>query len=173
MTITKKGGKRSKYISGVKFAKMIGVNKAQVYRYLKDGKMTRRKDGLIDPEKAKKELAANIDLTHHRVKINIGNVGTVARQEKLEVADNFKKARAFRERYRAKIAEIEYKNMAGLYVLKTDVEKSAFNYGRKIRDKLLNVPDRIYQVVAAETDPAEINKMLKKEIELALEGSTS
>ena len=50
------------------------------------------------------------------------------------------------------------------------MEKEAFARARQVRDGLLNIPDRIAGILAAEPDQARIHAMLTKELQQCLEG---
>ena len=46
---------------------------------------------------------------------------------------------------------------------------AAFRRARIVRDGMLNLPDRVAAVLAAETDVAKVHEVLSKEIRLILE----
>ena len=50
-----------------------------------------------------------------------------------------------------------------------DVREAAFNKGRLIRDQLLNIPNRVSPILAAERDAKRVNEILDKEIRQCLE----
>lgn len=73
---------------------------------------------------------------------------------------------------RAKLLEIKAKVEAGKFVDVDDVEVAAFNRARVVRDSLLNIPDRLAAVLAAESDAREVHALLSAEIRQALEELT-
>lgn len=70
---------------------------------------------------------------------------------------------------RFKIARIERLALEGKYVLESDVDKEAFECARATRDQMMAIPDRLDSVLAAESDPHEINRMLTLEVRKALD----
>ena len=49
------------------------------------------------------------------------------------------------------------------------MREDAFQAGRIVRDAILGLPDRLADVLAAENDPANIQRLLRDELEVALE----
>jgi hypothetical protein len=76
--------------------------------------------------------------------------------------------RARTEKFKAKQAELEYLKDLGLLVSAAEVREAQFRRDRTLRDKLLNVPDRIATVVAAERDPARVHHQISNEIKRIL-----
>lgn len=75
-----------------------------------------------------------------------------------------------RERhFKAKLAELEFLARVGKLVERDKVEAEAFRISRLVRDGMLNIPDRLTGVLAAETDQRKIYELLTKEIRQALE----
>ena len=81
----------------------------------------------------------------------------------------FLKTRIKSEVERARLLEIKAKAEAGRYVDADAVKAAAFNKARVVRDGLLNIPDRLSAVLAAENDPARVHELLAAEIRTALE----
>ena len=79
------------------------------------------------------------------------------------------KTRIKSEVERAKLLEIKAKVEAGKYIDADTVKTAAFNKARVVRDGLLNIPDRLAAVLAAENDPARVHELLAAEIRTALE----
>jgi hypothetical protein len=65
--------------------------------------------------------------------------------------------------------EMELKKELGQLVEVAEVRASGFKIGRQIRDGMLNIPDRLSTLLAAETDPKQIHAMLVTEIRQVLE----
>lgn len=81
---------------------------------------------------------------------------------------NFADARTRTEIFKAKKAELEYQEAAGKLVEKDKVQKTAANVGGLVREKLNSIPDRLSQVLAAETGPDKIHELLTKDINQVL-----
>ena len=58
---------------------------------------------------------------------------------------------------------------AGKYVDADEVKVAAFNKARIVRDGLLNIPDRLAALLAAESDEHKVHKLLASEIRAVLE----
>ena len=82
--------------------------------------------------------------------------------------NQYTKARAVREHYLARIAKIDFEERVGKLVSKNEMQVSAFNKFRQFRDQLLNIPDRVAAMLAAESDPSKVYEILATEIRKAL-----
>lgn len=76
---------------------------------------------------------------------------------------------ARKELFRAKLVELEYEERVKTLVLREAVEREAFRIGRQVRDAILNIPDRLAGVLAAETDQREVRNILVRELRQSLE----
>ena len=65
--------------------------------------------------------------------------------------------------------EMELKKELGQLVEAAEVHASAFKIGRQIRDGMLNIPDRMAAILAAESDPKKLHALLVTEIRQVLE----
>lgn len=64
-------------------------------------------------------------------------------------ASGFAKAKAVRETYQAKLAQLEYEEKTGKLISTDKVRIAQFTQGQIIRDAILNIPDRIAAQLAA------------------------
>ncbi len=148
---------------------MLGVSRTAIYQHVQKGNITLT-DGKIDPEKAKKELASNIDLTHGRSKVVITSKDIEIEKDKRQKDTiRFKDAKAKREHYRAKLAELEYNEKAGTYVNAKEVRDANESMYRVFRDRLLNIPSRLSGTLAAQDDQQKVHELLEVEIKKAIE----
>ena len=83
------------------------------------------------------------------------------------------KTRIKSEVEKAKLLEIKARVEAGKYVDAGEVKVAAFNKARVVRDALLNIPDRLAAMLAAESDEHRVHEILNKEIRMALEELTN
>jgi phage terminase Nu1 subunit (DNA packaging protein) len=67
-------------------------------------------------------------------------------------------------RIRADLMQLRYRREAGELVEVQAVEREAFNSGRRIRDGMQNIPDRMCGILAAESDQHKVHSILAKEI---------
>lgn len=84
-------------------------------------------------------------------------------------SNEYEAARTEKEIYRAKMAKLNYERMDGTLVLAEEVKKASFEAARLVRDSLLNIPNRISPIVAAEHDAKKVHDLLDKEIRQCLE----
>ena len=80
----------------------------------------------------------------------------------------YTKARAVREHYQARLAKIDYEERISKLVSADEVQVAAFNKFRQFRDQMLNIPDRMAALLAAETEAAMCHQILDEEIRKAL-----
>ncbi len=169
------------------YARHRKVTPAAVRKALQSKRITIM-DGKIDPEIADREWAANTDESKPRNSVS-GNPGrgrtpeipptasSVARAPRQVAtmsavqtsAGGYAAARAVRESFDARIRELEFKRMSGAFVPVKDVERVAFETYRRVRDKLLAMPDRVGPVVAGMADIPLAIKTLHDEVLLVLE----
>lgn len=71
-------------------------------------------------------------------------------------------------RAQARVAELELAKLEGSLCKTEDVRRSAFTEGRRLRDAILIVPDRVDAILAAENDRQRVNSTLRQELSQAL-----
>ncbi|QKF72770.1 hypothetical protein AFAEC_0579 [Aliarcobacter faecis] len=81
---------------------------------------------------------------------------------------NYTKSKARREHYLSKIAEIDTKVKLGELVPKVEVEQTFFEEARKVRDMLLNLPNKMAMRVVGKKDIKEIELIINDEIRYIL-----
>lgn len=79
-------------------------------------------------------------------------------------------SRARREHYQAELAKLEVDHRRSELVAADAVKKEAFSVAKTVREALINIPDRVANLLAAETDATAIHMALTQEITQALEG---
>jgi hypothetical protein len=82
-------------------------------------------------------------------------------------------SRAAREGYNARLARLEFEQKSGKLVDADGVRAHLFAIGRRARETMLGVADRLAPVLAGISDPAEIHRLLTEEITRALAELTS
>lgn len=75
-----------------------------------------------------------------------------------------------REKWKAKLTELDYQERIGEVVSAEDVDREWFELARLVRDSMLNIPARLADQLAHETDQRKVHDMLEQEIYRALEG---
>ncbi|HEY3216357.1 MAG TPA: hypothetical protein VGK93_07685 [Candidatus Eisenbacteria bacterium] len=69
---------------------------------------------------------------------------------------------------RARLLRQEYRKRSRELVSRRRVERTLFNFARRLRDRILAVPDRVSAIAAGMTDASEIHRLLTRELEIAL-----
>ena len=86
---------------------------------------------------------------------------------------SFNESRAKSEHFRAELARLDLDVKEDQLVEVSRVKREAFSAARAVRDALGNIPDRVSNQMAAETDPVVIHQTLTEEIRKALETLTN
>lgn len=97
----------------------------------------------------------------------------VLKKSAVKSVQEYADARAEREGLQAKLTRIELGKKSGDLVSAKKVEDEAFRLGRVIRDNLLNIPERVSHLLAAESDPVKVHEILRSEIHQVLEALTA
>lgn len=82
----------------------------------------------------------------------------------------YRQARAERERIRVDREQIELDQLKGKYIEVAEASRMVFTAFRALRDAVLNVPARIKDQAAAETDAFRVEQLLDNELGAALAG---
>lgn len=176
------------YAAHRKTAGLSGTTHPAVLRAIKDGRLTGRSTRKvgdrwdIDPVIADREWASNTNKSSNNPSGKNGSAPVVADHYRAGNDPSNKSgpdlgagipdrnvSRAIREAYLAKLAGVQYEKESGARVLKEDVKKEAFELGRRVREAMVNIPDRVSYDFAAITDATDIHLRLTKAINEALE----
>jgi phage terminase Nu1 subunit (DNA packaging protein) len=96
---------------------------------------------------------------------------TRRKSEDLEIP-SFNESRAKSEHFRAELARLDLEVKEDQLVEVSRVQREAFTSARAVRDALGNIPDRVSNQLAAESDSVVIHQILTEEIRKALETLT-
>ena len=147
------------------YAKHRGVALSAVQKAIQTSRISTLPDGQIDPAVADVEWERNTKPYAPAVSRRIdqdedegGGFG----------ASQYTKARAIREHYQARLAKLDYEERIGKLISKDEVQVASFNKFRQFRDNLLNIPDRLSAMLAAESEAAAVHQILTSEIRKAL-----
>jgi hypothetical protein len=154
------------------YAKRRGIHERSVRRYLADGFIptaAQIREGrllFIDQEMADQALSKHAttrkELLPPSKKIQaVEKAGTAGL--------SFQDARTLTQRYKAALLRLELDEKTGRLMDVEQVKISAFNKAKAVRDTLLNIPDRISPILAAEVDPVRVSEILILELKTALE----
>lgn len=138
------------------YARYRGVTHRAVQKAIRSGRIVAEPDGRIDPVRADAMWSA---MTRPR--------GAEPTAADLEAAQARAKAMAILQHYRAKMEQLRYEVETGKLVPADKVRAEVFGLGRRTRDRMLGLPDRLAPRVTGLTDAAEIERLLTDEIRVA------
>src|SRR6185436_10497658 len=144
-----------------KYAAHRRVSHTAVQKAIKQGRIKTAPDGKIDVAQADRDWDRNtspVNVPKRAARVDGGAAG----------GSSYAQSRAVRELYLARLAKIEFEERSGKLVSRDEVTVAAFTKARTVRDNLLNIPDRVAAVLAAETDPVRAHQILTDEIRKAL-----
>ena len=148
------------------YAKHRGVALSAVQKAIKTGRISTLPGGQVDPAVVDVEWERNTKQYAPAVSWRVD-------QEEDEGgsgfgASQYAKARAVREHYQARLAKLDYEERTGKLISKDEVQVASFNKFRQFRDNLLNIPDRLSAMLAAEVEAGPVHHILTNEIRKAL-----
>lgn len=146
------------------YARHRGVTLKTVQQARDEGRITVGADGKIDVKKADRAWAANTS-AHQGGK-------RTPRPKPTGAAKRFMEHRTEKEGVLAALRRLEYEERAGKLIDRAKVEREWFEACRHIRDRVMAVPDRTAERIAAElgVDPGEVYDLLVQEHRSALTG---
>ena len=176
------------------YARHRGVSLRAVQKAIASGRISTREDGRVDAATCDANWASNTaprpqaasqlesrpvqptakaarpttqpaTTSHHH---SVAPAREVSEPPKLESGLEYSKARAVRESYLARLAKIDFEERTEKLVSADEVRVASFNRFRQFRDGMLNIPDRLAAVLAAENDSRQVHELLATEIRKAL-----
>ena len=149
-------------VTQAEFARMAGVNRSTVHRWIQNGRIEADAHGLIDPDAAARMRdATESPLPHHQARKaqfdeareGVGQGGAEKTQQAGQEAQQpathglQKPADVYMARKAEKIA-LEIDKMAGALVERADVDFVLADFGNTLRALLESLPDRVSPSVA-------------------------
>ena len=184
------------WITVLEYATQIDRTRQYVNKMINSGKISKKstktkgRTRYINHKKADRDLLDNLSHINKKPivkqsdpetlkKEKPGNKKTISDQEKKDTIKSagleivpLAQAQTLKANYVAALKKIELKEKQGEYLLKSDVEKDAFDMARIIRDAVLNIPDRISAELASIKDIHVISEKLTSELTTCLEELT-
>lgn len=152
------------------YARARGVSRQYIHQLVKAGMIVLR-NGRVDPRQADPIMAVQsqpLKRMASRMDFSEEAIGGLSAEEATLMA-LLLKTRIKIQAEKAKLLEIRAGVASGRLVDIETVKRAAFRRGRNIRDGMLAIPERITALVTAMDDPAEVNALLRKEIDMVLE----
>ena len=171
-------GKPKQWMIITEYAKHRGVERNAIYDSIKSGRLEGawKKSGnnryLIDFKKAdvlwtqNATIAQQTNVTDNRIDKKFGNVEVDKNASSNAI---YNKSRSVEKTFQAKLAQLEYNQKIGKLLEKDEVNKHFYKIGTDIKNNLLNIPAKVMDELAAETDPYACELILRREINEALE----
>jgi hypothetical protein len=173
------------------YARHRGVSHTAVRKALANGRIVADADGAIDPAVADAQWASSTNLSKPRNSVigapkrrrtpgvpsePLGTSGTGAEEavngsstsDAARLVSSYAGSRAAREAYLARLAKLDFERKSGKLIDADEVRAQLFALGRRARDSLRGVPDRLAPILVGQTDAAMIHRMLSEEIERGL-----
>jgi hypothetical protein len=134
-----------------------------VRKAIKAGRITLNKNNKLDPSVADRQWLDNTDPAKQRKEVNevTGKANSYGQ--------NYHQSRAIKEAYNARLTKLQFEKESKKLISVDEVKISAFNTGRMVRDRILNIPDRVIPNLIGKTDIFEMKEILKTELLKALE----
>ncbi len=165
----------SKGLSITAYARHRGVSHVAVLKAIKAGRIEKEADGTIDPAKADAAWARNTNQAQQRKPAKQSEPQRNETEAEAPVGPpivnsgpSFAQSRAIKEAYNARLAKLSYEEKSGALVRTDNVKVAWFNTLRVVRDRTLNLPDRLAPILAAETDPKIVREILEEELRIIL-----
>ena len=142
-----------------------------VLKAIKAGRIEKEPDGTIDPAKADAAWERNTNQAQKRKtakRTYENDAESHVGPPIVNSGPSFAQSRAIKEAYNARLAKLAYEEKSGALVRTDTVKVAWFNTLRVVRDRALNLPDRLAPLLAAETDPKIVRDLLEEELRTVL-----
>jgi hypothetical protein len=144
------------------YAKHRNVSQAAVSKMVREDRILVTPDGRIDSD-------VSDVLLNQFSESPLQNQARDSLLEQLGTVESYTEQRALLTKYKAGLAKIDLDKAAGTVVDAIHVRDVAHSTARRVRDHILNLPDRLAPLLAAETDTHAIRTLLDSELRSALE----
>ncbi|MFM0736802.1 hypothetical protein PQQ51_06110 [Paraburkholderia xenovorans] len=170
------------------FAALIGVTHRAVQKAITAGRIRLTAQGKIDPVTAVDQWKRNTDESKRsfsdlarNAKVQAAQRSTLS-QDQSDAEDDelvgakeedpslasYRASRAAREQLRFQREQIELDQLRGSLIEVSEAQRLGFTALRTVRDAVMNVPVRVKDIIAAETDTSRIEELLVVELMDAL-----
>jgi hypothetical protein len=168
------------------FARHVGVTLRAVQKAIESGRIAIDADGKIDAESATIAWRRNTDETRKSLTdLARSNLATAAEDPDTSADSDdgdfpagaakddpslarYRESRAAREQTRHERELIELDRLRGSLIDVSEAQRIGYTAFRTLRDAVLNVPVRVKDLLAAESDAARVEMMLDRELTAAL-----
>lgn len=173
-------------LTQAELARQLQVSRQSINELVSRGLLTLDASGRISLADAQLALAANLtrpdaktlaqfdpgqpgpNSTAANAAATAGSAVDAAPPDEDSSQSTYHVARALRETFEAKLKRLRYQQETGASIELDEAKRIVFTAFRTLRDQLLNVPARIKDQVAAETNSVRVENMIEAEILAAL-----
>ena len=154
------------------YARHRGVSHVAVLKAIKSGRIERESDGTIDVMKADAAWRSNTSAAQQREPVHEAEKTSEAAPQPVG-GPSYAQSRAVREAYNARLAKLDYEERTGALVRIDTVKVAWFKILRVLRDRAMNLPDRLASVLASETDQKIVRSLLEEELRTILDDAAN
>ena len=147
------------------YASHRNVSITAVRKALTAGRIALNRNNKLDSKLADKQWFDNTDPAKQRKE--------VTEQTSSQGGPTYHQSRAIKEAYSARLTKLQFEKESQKLISANEVKVSAFNAGRIVRDRILNIPDRVIPQLVGKTNVFEMKDILKTELIKALEELSS
>ena len=161
-----------KLLTQAELARELGVTRQSINELVSRGILTLTDKGRMLLSEAKAALEERMTQPNAKTLITIAKEREAEADNQLDAAEatqtSFHAARALRETYEAKLKRLKFEQESGVSIELTEAKRIVFTAFRTLRDQILNVPARIKDQCAAETDAVRVENLITAELTAAL-----
>ena len=155
------------------YARMRGCSLTAVQKAISSKRITTLPDGTIDPERADQEWAKNTFAGQTIHKPSVASPDRIPPVHESvpgsgDPVGAYLRARAVRESFAARTAQLEYEERAGKLIQAVRASEYAAGFSSIVKDGLMAMPDRLAPMLAAVDDERAIHRMLVAEVSALL-----
>ena len=153
-------------ITRAEYAKRRGVAERTIGKYVQKGVIPLY-DNKLWPEEADRKLEIFLvdPLGSGRHNPDTVTDEGASQRKKKENNITYTEARTEEKKLKIELLKLDVELKKGKMILTEDVENAAFSAAREIRDRMLNIPDRVSAIVAAESDEIKVRDYITEQIE--------
>lgn len=155
------------------YARHRGVSHVAVLKAIKSGRIEREADGTIDVAKADASWRSNTSAAQQREPQREPERRSEEPAAQTTGGPSYAQSRAVREAYNARLAKLDYEERTGVLVRIDTVKVAWFKILRVLRDRAMNLPDRLAPVLASETDQKIVRSLLEEELRQILDDAAN
>jgi phage terminase Nu1 subunit (DNA packaging protein) len=149
-------------------AEALGITQARISQMKSQGRF----EGCFTIDRNKIAWDKNAAMKAYKEGNPLVSVSPTRKDSSALEIPSFNESRAKSEHFRAELARLDLEVKEDQLVEVSRVKREAFSAARAVRDALGNIPDRVSNQMAAESDPVIIHQTLTEEIRKALETLT-